>query len=299
MCTGIVEHGAAAKKVDMLEGIPRGVLMSCGRRGICHRATSLRERNRGGGHHMVVGKVSAKRWIIDKRLERGNGTRAVVVVNYDSCPSKVHGHYTLLHPQKQKHKNKKTCLRFDDNKKRKKHQKPKKLFCPRPCVSITIPKIPSPTYVFNPVSLFCEKKKNYKKKVETLSPGHYFDSRREGSTLTTPRKVASELMRKLPKMLPSPPHPNSAVFAVVEEDALNFARWFAVRVCVRVFYALCLIASQNKNKKSFVVCSRISRTSQGRMVNPTSLSSLLSLVVKPKYLKPVKFRYGDDGTVIC
>lgn len=61
--------------------------------------------------------------------------------------------------------------------------------------------------------------------VESLSPGHYFDSRREGSTLTHPRKVATEIMRKLPRMLPNPPHPNSAVFAVVEEDALNFSRF--------------------------------------------------------------------------
>ncbi|CAM9896804.1 unnamed protein product [Ectocarpus fasciculatus] len=61
--------------------------------------------------------------------------------------------------------------------------------------------------------------------VESLSPGHYFDSRREGSTLTHPRKVGTEIMRKLPRMLPNPPHPNSAVFAVVEEDALNFSRF--------------------------------------------------------------------------
>lgn len=61
--------------------------------------------------------------------------------------------------------------------------------------------------------------------VESLSPGHYFDSRREGSTLVHPRKVATEIMRKLPRMLPTPPHPASAVFAVVEEDALNFSRF--------------------------------------------------------------------------
>lgn len=61
--------------------------------------------------------------------------------------------------------------------------------------------------------------------VESLSPGHYFDSRREGSILRQPRKVAAEVMRKLPRMLPNPPHPNSAVFAVFEEDALNFSRF--------------------------------------------------------------------------
>lgn len=61
--------------------------------------------------------------------------------------------------------------------------------------------------------------------MESLSPGHYFDSRREGSTLTQPRKVATEVMRKLPRMLPSPPHPASAVFAVLEEEALNFSRF--------------------------------------------------------------------------
>lgn len=61
--------------------------------------------------------------------------------------------------------------------------------------------------------------------VESLSPGHYFDSRREGSTLRQPRKVATEVTRKLPRIMPNPPHPDSAVFAVVEEDALNFSRF--------------------------------------------------------------------------
>ena len=61
--------------------------------------------------------------------------------------------------------------------------------------------------------------------VESLSPGHDFDRRREGSVLRQPRKVATEVMRKLPRMLPNPPHPNSAVFAVFEEDALNFSRF--------------------------------------------------------------------------
>lgn len=60
--------------------------------------------------------------------------------------------------------------------------------------------------------------------VESLSPGHYFDSRREDSVLRQPRKVATEVMRKLPRMLPNPPHPNSAVFAVFE-DALNVSRF--------------------------------------------------------------------------
>ncbi|CAM9243216.1 unnamed protein product, partial [Sphacelaria rigidula] len=32
-------------------------------------------------------------------------------------------------------------------------------------------------------------------------------------------------MRKLPKMLPRPPHPDSAVFAVVDEEALSFCRF--------------------------------------------------------------------------
>lgn len=61
--------------------------------------------------------------------------------------------------------------------------------------------------------------------VESLSPGHDFDSRREGSVLRQPRKVATEVMRKLPRLLPNPPHPNSAVFAVLEEDALNVSRF--------------------------------------------------------------------------
>lgn len=64
-----------------------------------------------------------------------------------------------------------------------------------------------------------------KTQVESLSPGHYFDNRREGSILRQPRKVAAEVMRKLPRMLPNPPHSNSAVFAVFEEDALNFSRF--------------------------------------------------------------------------
>lgn len=37
--------------------------------------------------------------------------------------------------------------------------------------------------------------------------------------------MASELSRKLPKMLPNPPHPDSSIFAILEEDALNFARF--------------------------------------------------------------------------
>lgn len=63
------------------------------------------------------------------------------------------------------------------------------------------------------------------KKVESLSPGHYFDRRREGCSLSNLKKVTSELFRKLPKILPCPPHPDSAIFAVLEEEALNFARF--------------------------------------------------------------------------